>query len=477
MALLAAGVSGAQAPAESASAPVAVRSIRYWSLGQVTRVAVELTGEARFRTETLVGPDRFFVDIFDSRLEMGDRRPQTIRINDALVRQVRVASADSRTRVVLDLNRKLESEVSQLANPHRIMIEVRVPGSGKAAIELTTPSRTGGERLDKPRPAETSAQEPPKAPPAKAESVKAASSKPEPEKPDPAPAAPRAEPAAEPAAAPPKSPEGAVTEGVPLAAAPKPAKPRAGGQQSLVRALGLKLGKVVIDAGHGGHDHGTTGPTGLIEKEFVLDVALRLGALIEEKLGSEVVYTRTTDIFIPLEERTAVANKHKADLFISVHANSSPYKSISGAEVYYLNFTTSKNALEVAARENAGHGKSIFELKDLIQKIALKDKVDESREFAAKLQKSLHGTWAKMNGSARDRGVKKAPFIVLIGASMPSVLAEIGFLSNPRDEQTLRKPESRQKLAEALFRGMQQYASTLSEMRVASTGASVVESR
>lgn len=465
-------VSAAQPAPETGEVTAGIHSIRYWSLGQVTRVAIEVTAEARFRTETLEGPDRFFVDIYNSRLEMGDRRPQTIRVNDALVKQVRVASGDSRTRVVLDLNRKVETEVSQLANPHRIMIEVRVPGSGKAPAELTTPSKTGSERLDNARPVETAAVEPAKPVPAKVESPKAALVKPEAGKPAPA----RTEPPAETMVAA-KVPEGAATEGVPLTAPPKPAKPRAGGQQSLVRALGLKLGKVVIDAGHGGHDHGTTGPSGLTEKDFVLDVALKLGAMIEEKLGSEVVYTRTTDIFIPLEERTAIANRNKADLFISIHANSSPYKSISGAEVYYLNFTTSKDALEVAARENAGHGKSIFELKDLIQKIALKDKVDESREFAAKLQGSLHGTWIKLNGSARNRGVKKAPFVVLIGASMPSVLAEIGFLSNPKDEQTLGKPESRQKLAEALFRGMQQYASGLSEMRVASNVPGVVESR
>jgi len=245
----------------------------------------------------------------------------------------------------------------------------------------------------------------------------------------------------------------------------------------MVRALGLKLGKVVIDPGHGGNDHGTTGPTGLLEKELVLEVALQLGAMIEEKLGSEVVYTRNTDVFIPLEERTAIANNHKADLFISIHANSSRYKSISGAEVYYLNFTNSKDALDVAARENAGHGKSIFELRELIQKIALKDKADESREFAAKLQTNLHVAWLRLNSGARNRGVKRAPFVVLIGASMPSVLAEVGFVSNPKDEQSLKKTESRAKIAEALFRGVQQYASTLSEMRVARSGGEVGESR
>ncbi len=445
-----------------------MKSVRYWSLGQVTRVAIETSGEARFRTETLEGPDRFFVDVLDSKLDIGDRRPQAIRVGDALVKQVRFAAGEGKTRVVLDLNGKVEHEVSQLANPHRIMIEVRLPGSGRNPAPSTTVSRTGEERLDRPRPAETAALPAAKTEPARPEPAKAEPARPEPVNTEPLKTAgvgadrPKS-------ATPPDSAQ--------LASPPKPAKPRTGGQQSLVRALGLKLGKVVIDPGHGGHDQGTTGPTGLLEKDLVLDVALKLGAMIEEKLGSEVVYTRTTDVFIPLEERTAMANQHRADLFISIHANSSPYKSISGAEVYYLNFTTSKSALEVAARENAAHGKSIFELQDLIQKIALKDKVDESREFAAKLQTSLHGAWSKLNTTAKNRGVKKAPFVVLIGASMPSVLAEIGFLSNPRDEQTLRNPESLAKLAEALFKGVQQYASTLSEMRVAQTSGSQPGSR
>lgn len=450
------------------ASPVAVKSIRYWSLGQVTRVAIETTGEARFRTESLEGPDRFFVDVLDSKLEIGDRRPQVIRVGDALVKQVRFAASDGKTRVVLDLNQKLDHEISQLANPHRIMIEVRLPGSGKTPAPSTTISRTGEEKLDRPQPVETVSTPPVRPEPLRPEPAKPEAAKPEPIKPEPV-------KSAETATARPPAPS--PTEGVPLVAPPKPAKPRTGGQQSLVRALGLKLGKVVIDAGHGGHDQGTTGPSGLLEKDLVLDVALKLGALIEEQLGSEVVYTRTTDVFIPLEERTALANQHRADLFISIHANSSPYKSISGAEVYYLNFTTSKAALEVAARENAAHGKSIFELQDLVQKIALKDKVDESREFAAKLQTSLHGAWSKLNTTAKNRGVKKAPFVVLIGASMPSVLAEIGFLSNPRDEQTLRRTESRTRLAEALFKGVQQYAATLSEMSVARVAGSQSGSR
>jgi len=223
----------------------------------------------------------------------------------------------------------------------------------------------------------------------------------------------------------------------------------------------------VIDPGHGGHDVGTRGPSSLYEKDVVLDVAKRLGALLETRLESEVIYTRSDDTYVPLEERTRIANDRKADLFLSIHANSSPYRTAAGVETYYLNFTTSKAALDVAARENASSERSVFDLRDILQKIALKDKIDESREFATRLQNSLFGVSSKGNPGAKNRGIKKAPFVVLIGASMPSVLSEIGFLTNSEDEALLRRPEHRQKIAEALYKGIASYADTLSHFQVA----------
>ncbi|HUO31592.1 MAG TPA: N-acetylmuramoyl-L-alanine amidase, partial [Bryobacteraceae bacterium] len=223
----------------------------------------------------------------------------------------------------------------------------------------------------------------------------------------------------------------------------------------------------VLDPGHGGHDDGTVGPTGLLEKDLVLDVALRLGKLIESRMGSEVIFTRNDDTFIPLERRTEIANENKADLFLSIHANSSAYPRIAGVESYYLNFTTSKDALAVASRENASSDKSVFELHDLIQKITLQDKVEESKEFAGRVQAALFPFAARYDPGIKNRGVKKAPFIVLIGASMPSVLAEIGFLSNRHEEALLKLPEHRQKLAEALYRGVNRYAQSLSHFEMA----------
>jgi N-acetylmuramoyl-L-alanine amidase len=238
---------------------------------------------------------------------------------------------------------------------------------------------------------------------------------------------------------------------------------------SLTRALGLKINRIVIDAGHGGHDDGTIGPNGILEKDVVLDVALRLATLVQTRLGAEVVLTRSDDTFVPLTERTAIANEHKADLFLSIHANSSSAPDVAGTETFLLNLNSSPGALSVAARENAGSDKSVGELRDLIQSIAQNDKITESQNFATDIQSAIFAQAVKGNVAAHDRGVKKAPFVVLIGARMPSVLAEIGFLSNPKDESNLNKPEYRQKVAESLYRGLAQYSQSLSHFEVANT--------
>jgi N-acetylmuramoyl-L-alanine amidase len=223
------------------------------------------------------------------------------------------------------------------------------------------------------------------------------------------------------------------------------------GTNSLIRALGLKINRVVIDPGHGGHDQGTEGPKGLVQ----------------DNMGAEVIYTRSDDTFVPLEGRTALANEKKADLFLSIHANSSPIAKISGVETYYLNITGAKDAMDVAARENGPTQNSIFELQNIVKKIALHDKSEESHEFAKRVEASLYAFSLKNFPGTRDRGVKTAPFIVLIGANMPSVLAEIGFVSNSREEALLKKPDYRQKLAEALYKGMEKYTDSLSHFQAA----------
>ncbi|HEY2820495.1 MAG TPA: N-acetylmuramoyl-L-alanine amidase [Candidatus Acidoferrum sp.] len=243
------------------------------------------------------------------------------------------------------------------------------------------------------------------------------------------------------------------------------AQPTRDGQSTLTRALGLKIGRIVIDAGHGGHDTGTIGPTGLMEKDLCLDVALRLGKIIQQRLpGADVVYTRSDDTFIPLEERTHIANEAKADLFISIHANSSHDHGARGIETYYLNLKGSPDAMEIASRENATANESIHDLDDIIKKIARSEKIDESREFASDIQDSLSKRIQKQYKPVKDRGVRKAPFVVLIGADMPSILTEISFLSNPSDEQLLKKPEHRQRVAEGLYQGVASYLQSLNSM-------------
>jgi N-acetylmuramoyl-L-alanine amidase len=263
-----------------------------------------------------------------------------------------------------------------------------------------------------------------------------------------------------------------------IAGAPAEAAPPTADGETLVRALGLKIGRIVIDAGHGGHDSGTLGADGIQEKDVVLDVALRLGKLLHDRLGAEIVYTRADDTFIPLETRTAIANKAQADLFISVHANSSQDPSARGVEVYYLNFTSDPEAMQVASRENAVSTQSVHELSDLVKKIALKDKIDESRELATDVDTSLFTGLTRGNAGLKDRGVKKAPFVVLIGANMPSILAEISFVTNPDDAEQLEQPDYRQRVAESLYGGVARYAAGINgapPMKVATAKARTTE--
>lgn len=458
----------------AAAAPTGrVKEIRFWSLGDVTRVAIEVSARFKYRYDRLADPDRIFFDIQGVRPQMADRKIFVIPVGDSLLKQIRVAETQPGvTRIVLDVEDRdppVQFTASQLSGPERLIVELRRKDSPATA---PTPAVTGSaaftdsapeakptlRKFQPPLSASLLSEKPPvlsPPPPAAAAPVRAPLSA----------GALRMNLPPFPASLETKPP--APPKPSSLSSQALPAKRNANGEESLTRVLGLKLGRVVIDPGHGGHDEGTHGPTGLTEKEVVLDIAKRLGALLEQNLGTEVVFTREDDTFIPLEERTRIANEHKADLFLSIHANSSPVRSVSGVESYYLNFTTSKTALEVATRENATAQSSIFDLQQVLQKIAVKDKIDESREFAARIQNALFAISAKTNSAARDRGVKKAPFVVLIGASMPSVLAEIGFLTNSNDEALLRNPAHRQKIAEALYKGIASYADTLSHFTVA----------
>ncbi len=245
---------------------------------------------------------------------------------------------------------------------------------------------------------------------------------------------------------------------------PEMAQANSGRKYSLARQLGLKVQRIIIDPGHGGHDPGAM-QGNLREKDITLDVALRLKAILENEQGYEVLMTRDQDVFVPLEQRTAFANSNSADLFVSVHVNSSRNKQARGVETYYLNFATTPEAMEVAARENAIAEKNMAELQKLTTAIALNSKIEESHDFAKSIQTHLVSRLQKEYAAA-NLGVKQAPFYVLIGAQMPSILAEISFLSNQRESGLLATSRYRQSVAEGLARGVRLYTETLAENKL-----------
>jgi N-acetylmuramoyl-L-alanine amidase len=423
----------------SAQKPIiSVDNVRFWDAPNSVRIMIDLSGEVTYSQGDAKNPKRFFVDLSPAKLNSAILGKQW-QIKSPIIEQMRVGQFDASTvRVVLEVGTIGSISTFTLRDPDRLIIDIL----GKEAIQ--SPAVASASPAATPTPSSRAVSVPRSVTP---------------------PPTATTQPTAQPP--PPTSTTASVAKKPPEADAKvfTAAKPADSGKRSLVRSLGLKLTRVVIDAGHGGHDTGSVGPTGYTEKELVLDVARRLKGLIETELGAEVVMTRSDDNFVPLENRTMVANQQEADLFISIHANSSSAKSVRGVETYFLDFTASREALETASRENAVSDRSIHELQDLVKKIMLKDKLDESRELAQHIEKSL----AARKGSGMDRGIKQAPFVVLIGANMPSVLAEICFISNPQDEKLVKTPESRQAIAESLFEGVRSYAETLSGTKTAKT--------
>ena len=458
------------------ASPARVQAIRFWSFGDVTRIAIQTEGEYKLDSDQIENPFRLYFDLTGLLPPSSAHRGiETIHVGDRLVKQIRVAEVSpGKTRIVFDLEGPVEVVSSQLVNPDRLMIELR-PKNGSAPQLSIAHSVTKSQDIDlanapAPDPLESESAPALAAPPLSLD--RRASSLSALRLPQLPPMPPTVAPAVTAALVPGVNiathetrPTTAVTR--PKGVAVSPAAIDASGDRSLVRVFGLKLGKVVIDAGHGGHDTGTIGPNGLLEKDLVLEVALRLGKLITRQLGAEVVYTRSTDVFIPLEERTRIANEEKADLFISIHANSSPEPSATGVETYYFNFTSDKTALDLATRENATSTSSISDLNDLLHRAVLQTKLEESRDFAQRVQQSLWTASLKMDARSKNRGVRQAPFVVLIGATMPSILAEVGFVSNVHDARLLKRSDQRERIAEALFKGISQYANSLSHNQIA----------
>ncbi len=394
--------------------------VRYWSNEDYTRVVLQLDREVTFEKQVLSNPDRLYFDLNNAVVDSHISN-QSYDVNGLFIRKIRVAeNRPNVVRVVLDFDQISQHTVFALYDPYRIVID------------------TQGKPKPSPNAAGQAAQtEPPASEPAPLDDVD-----------DTLPAGPE---------------PGQVAA----------ASPTIQGNWTLTRTLGLKVGRVVIDPGHGGKDTGTIGPSGLREKDVVLKVALALRNLLVEKLGTDVILTRDTDRFIPLEERTAIANEKGADLFISIHANASRNRRASGVETYVLDFATDASEIEVASRENATAQRNIRDLEDLLRKIALGDYNQESRDLAQAVQHQLI-TGLSLNGhKQKDRGIRQAPFIVLIGSNMPSILTEIGFISNPVDERFYKTDAAYREVAEAIYKGIEAYFRSLGNPADTQQAASV----
>lgn len=429
----------AQAPTLPAptGATATLLSIQRTVLPDTVRITLELDREVTYHEERIGGPARLFFDLKGVQLTpaLADK---VLTYPGDIVSKIRVGRhPDSTVRVVLDLEEVSRYSVFTLYGPFRLVIDAqRAVRRTVANPSSVAPTSIAPDPLLAVAASPTEIANLAPVPAAPRPSVAAAA--------PPPPALPSAP--TTPVSAPPPSPTAATANGA--------------GGFSMARQLGLGVSRIVIDPGHGGHDPGVLGK-GLNESTLVLDVALRLEKLLQKQPGLEVVLTRRTDVYIPLEERTELANRESADLFLSIHANASRNVAAKGIETYFLSFASSPEAEAVAARENSASAREMHQLPDIIKAIALNNKLDESRDLATMVQESLVTSLRKSNKEVRSRGVKKAPFVVLIGAAMPSVLAEIAFVSNKQELALLKTNAYKQKIAESLFAAVMRYRKSL----------------
>jgi N-acetylmuramoyl-L-alanine amidase len=388
-----------------------LKDIHRMVLPDGVRLTVDLDSEVSYYQEEIESPRRVFFDLKNVKAAPS-LQDASLKFDGDVVKVVRLGRhPQNTTRLVVDLDGVSNYTVYPLYGPYRLVIDFR---RAVASAPVAAPAPAAPAVV---------------VPPPVISEMKAV------------PTSPTVRPTPPP---PPPSTE------VPVKSLP-PVAPMANsnGKFSLSRQLGLGVSRVVIDAGHGGHDPGAQG-NGIVEAELTLDIALRVQKLLEKEPGIEVVMTRGTDIFIPLEERTAIANREEADLFLSIHANASRNAAARGIETYFLNFAMNPEAEAVAARENATSAIPMHSLPDIVKTIALNNKINESRDLAATVQKSMTKRLAARNKSLKDLGVKQAPFVVLIGAGMPSVLAEISFVTNRQEGSLLKTNAYRQQIAQAL---------------------------
>ncbi len=372
-----------------------IGKIRWWSNPDYTRIAIELDRNAAWSAHKLgdggVGkPGRIYLDIKDAKLGAG---VTDTAIGDGLLKGVRVSQYRSDVaRVVLDTLNIKDYKVFALADPARIVIDVR--GERPAAISKLDESVTS---LQKPQHKERQA-----------------------------------------------------------ALRSDPEKVKTSRQQAISR-----IRRIVVDPGHGGHDPGAVGPSGVQEKDVVLSVGLLLKEYLEDGLGLDVVMTRSTDIFLPLEERTAIANKVGADLFVSIHANASLNRNAAGIETYYLNLAKTDKAAQLAAKENGTSLENVTLLQAVLFDLMANYKLNDSAHLSEEVQKSLYHKMHARFSDIKNLGVKQGPFYVLVGATMPSILVETAFVSNSIEESRLKEAEYQKMIAEGIMEGVRGYISSL----------------
>jgi len=491
-------------PPTSGSPPVLkrIRGIRHWSNPEYSRVVIDLDQKTNFYSNLLedrsgsgLAP-RLYIDLFASLVE--ERFCKPIVVDDGILHGIRAGqyTPDS-VRVVLEIDGLSTYRVFPMQNPFRIIVDVTggVPGVAPAAAGISRAAiPPPGPVPDTAIPeAETAAAKavPPAASSSPTLGARLTLATPAPRyTPAPVPElmpltviAPAVTPHTPVSPAPPVSDAAAVTaapatfSGTAVApimaparaqvagAKPVPGTPRSvgapapTGKPSLARQLGLGVRRVVIDAGHGAHDPGAIGVDGLQEKAVTLDLALRLRDILQAA-GYETILTRDRDVYLPLEERTALANTARGDLFLSLHCNASDAGELSGVETYFLNLASNVRSMQTAARENSMAVANMSDLQQIVREIQ-NSKMDESSQFAARVQRSLYDTLHRKFPDVKNLGVKQAPFYVLIGARMPSVLVEVSFINHRQEGRRLADPAYRQLIAQALADGVKRYVRTV----------------
>jgi N-acetylmuramoyl-L-alanine amidase len=395
-----------------------VQEIRHWSTPNYTRVVIDLERPVQFEhhllpeDKELKKPRRLYLDLKNAHVPK--EIDNMIPIRDGLLQGARAGQYTKDTvRVVLDIDNIEGYKVFPLQDPFRIVIDVRgaeVKEKVKEQAKENEPEPEKEKETDKDRDHKEVAKVEPRRP--KRGVAKA------------------------------KEPDRTVT---------------------LARQLGLSVKKIVLDPGHGGKDPGCYMDGEIVEKDITLALAKLVERKVQEKFGIEVILTRDKDTFVPLEKRTAFANVNRADLFISLHINANKQSDVHGFETYFLNMATDERAVLVAARENATSEKNISDLQSILNDLMLNTKISESSKLAHDVQRGVLAQVKKRYESVRDLGVKQAPFYVLIGAEMPAILVETGFMTNPVERKRLRSPRYLETLADGIVTGVERYMKSLSK--------------